>query len=204
MSSPGPLIVFVDANVLYSRTLRDWLGLIQLERLPPIYAVLWSEDVLAEVIYHLRRQHPTWDGRTITRVRDLIAGTFQDGRVENFRIDGSYSGPDPLDQHVHAAATACGADYLLTVNTDDFSGEPASPYEVVHPDSFFCLVDDAAADAVRRVVRRQMAYWSGQREESLLPEYLIRAGCPLFAERIHRHQGVIGRLPGRRPNRPRA
>ncbi len=96
-----------------------------------------TEDVLAEVLYHLRRTHPEWDGSRITGVRDLIAGTFENGRVDDFVIGGDYRGKDGLDAHVHASAVACGADILLTTNVADFIwDENESPFEVLTPDEF--------------------------------------------------------------------
>jgi hypothetical protein len=48
---PVPLTVFVDANVLYSRCLRDWLILMALDSHYTAYAPRWSEAVLAEAFY---------------------------------------------------------------------------------------------------------------------------------------------------------
>lgn len=110
----------MDANVLYSRTLRDWLALLQLSSPGEIYTVYWSEDVLAETIYHLRRSHPDWGGAKITSVRDRIVRTFEGGRVDDFKIDGSFPGSDANDQHVHAAAVACQADFVLTCDGGSF------------------------------------------------------------------------------------
>ena len=62
MLGVGPHGVFVDANVLYSRTLRDWLGLLYTLPEYPLFQVYWSEDVLAETLYNLRRSHPEWPG----------------------------------------------------------------------------------------------------------------------------------------------
>ena len=76
MPAPGTMVVFVDANVWYSRTLRDWVGrLYTLPETPP-FEVRWTEDVMAEVLYSLRRKHPAWDGGRITRIRDLLQSTF--------------------------------------------------------------------------------------------------------------------------------
>ncbi len=63
--------VFVDANVLYSRTQRDWLGL--LHRDTDAFEVFWSEDVITEALYHLRKKHQDWDGGQICgpRLRDV-------------------------------------------------------------------------------------------------------------------------------------
>ena len=95
MPAPGPMVVFVDANVWYSRTLRDWVGrLYTLPETPP-FEVRWTEDVMAEVLYSLRRKHPAWDGGRITRIRDLLQPTFEVGRVESFPMDERYQGKDP-------------------------------------------------------------------------------------------------------------
>src|SRR5690606_18540634 len=75
----GQYRVFVDANVWYSRALRDWFGMLYTKPDTPPFAVYWTEDVLAELVYHLRREHPDWPGRRITRIRDLMAGTFEAG-----------------------------------------------------------------------------------------------------------------------------
>lgn len=106
--------MFVDANVLYSRTLRDWLALLRGDSSGELYTVYWSEDVLAEAIYHLRRNHRDWSGGKITRIRDLLAAAFEGGRVDDFTIDGSFPGSDADDEHVHAAAVACSAEIILT------------------------------------------------------------------------------------------
>ncbi|BDZ61537.1 hypothetical protein GCM10025873_13280 [Demequina sediminis] len=52
-----PTRVLLDANVLMSRTLRDAIFLIQIES-PGMFATCWTEDILAETLYHLRRRNP--------------------------------------------------------------------------------------------------------------------------------------------------
>lgn len=186
-----PFRVFVDANVLYSRTLRDWLALLQLRSDGEIYSVYWSEDVLCEAIYHLRRKHPGWDGAKITRIRDLHVRVFEHGRVDDFTVDGSFPGRDGNDRHVHAAALACTADVILTCDGGFSTGDAASdslPYEVYRPDEFFVLVDDSAPDAVRRVTREQTEYWYRRCGRAALTEHLMNANCPEFAQRVVAHQ----------------
>lgn len=182
--------VFLDANVLYSRTVRDWLGLLYTDEVfePPFHAY-WSEDVLGEAIYHLRRKHPTWDGAKIAMIRDHIASTFENGRVTDFAIDGSYAGADPGDAHVHAACVSCGADYLLTENGRDFPQGLADelPYEVLTPDEFLQLVDDAFPQLVARAVQKQIAYWARRTGDVDLDGSLRKANCPGFAVRVVGH-----------------
>lgn len=132
MQGTGPYSAFVDANVWFSRTLRDWLGMLYTVPESPPFVVYWTEDVLAELIYHLRKKNPSWPGDRITGIRDQLAGTFEAGRVERFEVDPTYGGRDPGDAHVHAAAVACRADVLVTCNANDFEwSENTSPYEVM-------------------------------------------------------------------------
>ncbi|MBP8882331.1 MAG: PIN domain-containing protein [Dermatophilaceae bacterium] len=189
MRGSGPADVFVDSYVLYSRTLLDWLGLLYVEPLvEPPFAVYWSDDVMVEVMHHLRKNNPTWPGGQIARFRERLESTFEVGRVRDYAIDGTYSGPDPDDAHVHAAATACRADYLLTCNVKHFDTKADDlVYEVIAPDQFFLLVDDVAPALVAAVVGRQIDYWMSRASEIDLGAQLERAGCPAFAQRIRAH-----------------
>lgn len=184
----GAYGVFVDANVWYSRTLRDWIGLLYTTPEDAPFVVHWTEDVLAELIYHLRREHPDWDGSRITTIRDRLAGTFEAGRVEDFTVDGSYAGRDAHDAQVHAGAVACRADVLVTCDVTGFVwDENTSTYEVMHPDSFLVLVDDSNPGLVAAVVERMCAYWVRRCGEADLPAGLRLAGCPQFADRVLGH-----------------
>lgn len=187
MATPTSHRVLVDSNVLYSKCLRDWLGVLVTREKAAGFVVHWTEEILADVIKHLRRNHPEWTGAQTRRVRDTIAGTFWNGRVEDFVIDGSYAGPDPEDAHVHAAAVSCRADYLVTGNIKDFPDDGAMPYEVLTPDEFLTLVDDSSPSLVHLAVRDQTEYWVKRRGEADLPASLRAAGCPSFAERVRRH-----------------
>ncbi len=189
-------IVFVDANVWFSRTLRDWIGMLYVT--PPIapFEVRWTEDVFAELIYSLRRRHPDWEGSRITGIRDRLAEVFETGRVSDFQITSDYKGSDPLDAHVHAAAVACGADYLITANESDFKwDEDDSPYEVLTPDEFFLLVYDAVPELVAEVAVRMSRHWFKLLGDANIPERLKNAACPRFAERVlvtlHAHADKI-------------
>jgi predicted nucleic acid-binding protein len=205
VSVRGKTVVFVDSNVWFSRTLRDWLGLLYTIAETPPFEVRWTEDVLAEVIHHLRDKHPDWDGARIAGIRDRVVGMFETGRVTDFVIDGSYEGRDSHDAHIHAAAVACGADVLLTCNVADFVwDENTSPYEVFHPDDFLILVDDVAPGLVAKAVVANCSYWFNKDGEADLPAHLKLAGCPGFAERVRKHlQGSAGRRLASESKAPR-
>ena len=150
--------VLVDANVWYSRTLRDWVCMLATEADGDLYTVLWTDDILAECTYHLRKANPRWEGGQISRIRESIEEVFPDGRVRDFVVEGGAL--DEGDQHVHAAAVAGGADLILTMNVEDFPGGDECPYEVYTPGEFFTLVWDSAPGLVERVCREMDRYWS--------------------------------------------
>ncbi|MGB4767650.1 MAG: PIN domain-containing protein [Candidatus Saccharimonas sp.] len=184
--------VLVDANVLFSRTLRDWLCLLYLES-DTFFSVYWTEDIVAEVIYRLRRQHPDWPGHKVVGIRDKICETFEGGRVDDFVPDGSFPGTDANDAHVHAAAIACSATILLTGDAG-FSAPGVAenlPYEVYSPDEFFVLVDDSSPEKVIAVTETQQSYWLQRHDRCNLPRKLTAAGCPNFAERVLAHLQAI-------------
>lgn len=189
--------VFVDANVWYSRTLRDWVGMLYLEGEWSPYIVFWSEDVLTETLYHLRKDHPEWSGTQISSIRARIASTFEIGRVDDFEVDEDFPGNDPHDAHVHAAAVSCEADILLTCDVSDFAPnlEAAAvlPYELYTPDEFLVLMDNSAPDLVRAVAFKQVDYQVSRGREADLPLGLKRAGAPEFAERVRHHLQHYGR-----------
>lgn len=193
MQRIGPVSVFVDANVWFSRTLRDWLGLLYVLPDEPPFVVHWSEDVLAELLYHLRRTHPSWPGDRISGIRDRLAGTFEAGRVDAYEIDSTYRGRDPGDAHVHAATVACGADVLLTFDVDDFVWDAnTSAYEVMHPDAFLVTVEEVWPELVTAAVDEMMAHWIKRGLNADLPRRLNKTGCPQFADRVAR----LSRLRG--------
>lgn len=155
-----------------------------------LYELAWTEDILAEAIATLRRNKPNVSGGLITDMRDKIAESLQSGRIDDFVIDGSFTGRDEKDRHVHAAAIAGRVDYLITSDRGFSSPDvdlDALPYEVHSPDDFFILVDDSAPGRVRTVTAKQQEYWSARQPCKTLPGALRDADCFKFAERISGH-----------------
>lgn len=182
--------IFVDANVLMSRTIRDWLCLLRVESTGGMFTLVTSEDVLAEVEYHLRRKLPDADGEVIVSLREKIVSSF-DEVLSGFQ--GNLPNPtnDPNDQHVHCAAVASGAEILLTLDSGFVKLEAHSlddlSYEVMTPDSLFVLIDDSASRIVRRTTVKQLAYWQAQKISNGLTSNLRNSKCELFADRVESH-----------------
>lgn len=182
--------VLVDANVLYSKTLRDWLALCYLQ-IDGWFEVMWTEDILSEVLYHLRKDKPEAPERAIGGLRDKLAETFSSGRITGYEIKPDESYPaDLYDAHVHAAAIHAEVDFVLTADKgfedleEDLDG---LPYEVHCPDSFFCLLDDSSPQAIQAVLLQQLEYWTTRQRPFNLVTQLERAGAPEFAKRIRRY-----------------
>lgn len=113
--------VLVDANVLYSRTLRDWVFLLALASgTGPLYDVLWTEDILAETVRNFRKRYPDVPGGYVADIVEKVREIFPEGRIRDYECPPGQ--PDPGDAHVHGAAVAGGADILLTSNVADFIG----------------------------------------------------------------------------------
>lgn len=174
--------VFVDSNVLASRTLRDWLFLIQ-GHAPGLYSTYASDDVLAETVRVVRRRNPKMDGDLPSRFQTQLRKSLTEV-LDDFPGDVPFSGGDVDDHHVHAAALACRADIVLTSNGRDFGDPNELTYEVMPPDEFFVLADDSAPQVIQRVMLTQSEYWQSRAGSKTLDEALVAAKCPQFAERI--------------------
>ncbi|MEU7138016.1 PIN domain-containing protein [Nocardia sp. NPDC046473] len=179
----------VDANILYSRTLRDWLALLYLHGGGEMFEVMWTDDVMAEFHYHLRKKNPFLDDAQVGGIRRRLESVFKAGRISGYSVDAAGTYPDPGDAHVHCAAVHGNVDILLTENVKHFREIDDLPYEIYSADEFFELVDDTAPRAVLAVTKEQLVYHvrrSGNGSVSL-PEMLKKAGAPLFAERVRQH-----------------
>lgn len=194
--------MLVDANVLYSGTLRSWLFHLKLQTGGGMFALWTTEDVMSEVTYRFRRNNPRVDGKRITNIRKQIKDSMDDV-VEDF--DGSIQNPfeDPNDSHLHAAAASSGATMLLTDDAKileaDETIKDKLTYEVMNPDQFFVLIDDSGSEFVRRATAEQLKYNESRKLDlksaklRTLEESLEMAGCREFAKRVAGHvQSLAG------------
>lgn len=191
----SPQIVMIDANVLFSRTLRDWLAVLQSSPAGEVFEGFWTEDIMAEVLYWLRRTYPNLSGAQLAHVRTSVEAAFKaSGRITNYEIDADFPGSDPNDAHVHSAAKACGAEIVLTDDVHGFASEGAAdllPYEIYTPDEFFILLDQTAPEVVREATMNQLMYFLERSKSVDLPDKLRAAGAPAFASRIAEHMQTM-------------
>lgn len=181
--------VFVDADVLVSRTTRDWLFMLRLHT-AGMFQLHTTPDVLYETLAAWRDLHPDADGRKVPQLEAHLR-KMVDEVLLDFPGDVKFGGRDSGDRHVKAAADHCRADILLSGNVADFGDPDELSYDLYTPDEFFCLVDDSAPHAVLAVTRQQNEYWNGRRVEGetvrRLGQALRLAGCEEFADRVHAH-----------------
>lgn len=122
-------VVLADANILYSRTLRDYFlyaadaGAIEIH---------WSQQILDEMSRNLRQKLDLSEADT-TRLQllmnDYIEYALVDvGPEELAAAEGVEM--DPADRHVLAAALSADADILLTDNTRHFPREWMTHHDI--------------------------------------------------------------------------
>lgn len=93
---PGATKVFLDANILYSRTLRDWFCILSQESGVDGIALHWSEDVLAEMIYHLRKKNPHLSDKQVGGWRRTLLEDFPNATIATTKLSRDFWTAIPL------------------------------------------------------------------------------------------------------------
>jgi hypothetical protein len=114
MNEALPLTAFLDASVLYSAPIRDFLMHLAVRDL---YQARWSDRVHEEWIAALLRNRRDLTTAQLQRTRALMDHHINDALV------GGYALPDAGDRHVLAAAIHGGAHIIVTMNLRDFTTE---------------------------------------------------------------------------------
>ncbi|OFR63004.1 PIN domain-containing protein [Corynebacterium sp. HMSC078H07] len=188
-----PQRVFIDANVLASRTILDWLFALQcLSR--GMFTFHTSQDVLAETSRALRRKYPFAPGRIIDHRITKISAVVEE-IIQDFPGELPFDGMDRDDYHVHAAAVASYADIILTNNSkEDITRSPdVQHYEILGADEFLMLVHDSAPQLVLTCTKQQLDYWQTQENFRGLDDALRRADCPNFARAVREALKTLAR-----------
>ncbi|WP_315583249.1 PIN domain-containing protein [Actinomyces viscosus] len=187
--------VFVDANILFSKTLMDWLFLLRRDN-SGMFQLISTHDVFSEVLYNMRKENPGAPGWLISRRYHIMKDNMDD-IVEDFPSGLDFSGTDERDYHVHAAATSRGADFILTQNKlSDFTSDPDNEvYEIITPDDFYTLVADSNPSCLLPIVKEQLTYWRTKPNQRQLDDALLHAGCATFSGRINKVLRQLAMLP---------
>lgn len=184
-------VVLADANVLYSRVLRDYLLYAADQE---VVAIAWSSRVLAEATEHLMRNVEGFDHAAAQRLVAAMNRAFPYAEVEpddqHWRMLDGMSLPDEGDRHVLAAALAAEATVLCTANIRDFPTYLVEAFgvEVLTPDQLLSRLVVEYEPQMLAVHRTAVASLKGATDESTVAA-LRRAGASTTA-------GLISRLLG--------
>jgi len=112
-------VVLADANILFSRTLRDYVLYAADEGAIEVH---WSQQILAEMSRNLR-ENLRFSRDDTSRLEQLMNDYIEYALID---VDPDHLAAveavkmDAKDRHVLAAAISADADILLTDNTKDF------------------------------------------------------------------------------------
>nr|WP_271209028.1 hypothetical protein [Rhodococcus wratislaviensis]GLK33476.1 hypothetical protein GCM10017611_03180 [Rhodococcus wratislaviensis] len=158
-----------------------------------MFHLRWTEDILAELVYHIRKKHPHYSDAQVGGIRDRIIAVAPHGRIKGYIIDSELEYTDTYDAHLHAAAERAGVQYVVTNDGPylDFAeaNDETLSYEVYTADDFLMLVNQSSSTAVREVLLEQIDYHRRRGGAFNLPVSLEKAGAPQFAEVI---RGMMG------------
>jgi len=184
-------IVLADANVLYSRVLRDYL-LSAAER--EIINVHWSQAILADVTRHLMADRPGFDEASAGRLVDAMAATFPLALVEPeppdyARLEGLVL-PHENDRSVIAAAIAAEADIICTNNLKHFPATVLGRFGMVAmtPDDLFVRLIGSHLAEMRAAHELTVASLAHATDASTITA-LRKAGAAKTADLMAGHLG---------------
>lgn len=149
-----PLVVFLDANVLYSAGLRDLFMHLHLHDLCHIK---WSNQVQQEWMRNLLARRPDLIPQRLERTRQLMIDFAPDSLVEGYEsLSETLTLPDPDDRHVLAAAMTGNAKLIVTFNLSDFPQNALQPFGIKawHPDTFITHLLDINPEQVCTAIRQ--------------------------------------------------
>lgn len=142
--------VVLDANVLYSNTLRNlflWLSWNNLVE------VFWSEEIWNEVFRNYSK-----DQKKNEEFKNHIASSVMVKFESSMKIlKSGYASVglrDPDDEHVVALARQENIELILTFDLGDFQEEILAAYQMKarHPDLYLCELFDRHPDEVKETI----------------------------------------------------
>lgn len=173
-------IVLADANVLYSRVLRDYLLYASAEDL---ISVRWSQQILGELSENLIKNLPNFDHAAAKALIRGMSEYFPNASVEptseHYEMFRKLHMPDEDDRHVVAAAIAAEADILCTSNIKDFPDDVMkhAGIQLVTPDMLLTSLAITYPDQMEQIHQTSVGSLKGATDESTLAA-LERAGAP--------------------------
>lgn len=157
-------VAVLDTCVLWPSLQRDVLLSLAAENL---YRPLWSDAILEELEFHEARKlvdrgaDPEDAAVRAAHLVEQMAAAFDDACVVGWEVlDGSFSLPDPDDEHLVAAAVIGGAEAIVSDNISDLpQGKVPAQIQVIEPAVFVAdtvsVSPDAAVRALRTMIGRR-------------------------------------------------
>ncbi|MFE7506522.1 PIN domain-containing protein [Promicromonospora sp. NPDC057488] len=179
-------IVLTDANVLYSRVLRDYL--LCAADLGPI-SVAWSPEILGEMAEHLQANISSFTEESGRRLVKAMNNAFPYAQVTITAADRAKVAeldlPDEDDRHVLAATAE--AQVLCTSNLKDFPRHAVAEFgvNVMHPDLLLSWLVRDRPEEMRIVHDTAVERLPGATDSSTV-DALRRAGAPTTAQLMDR------------------
>jgi len=177
-------IVLADSNVLYSRSLRDYL-LTAAEQ--EIINMHWSQTILDDVTRHLIADRPGFDEAAAQRLVRAMEGTFPNALVEPSEHDFSHLAgialPHEADRSVIPAGIGVKATIICTNNLKHFPAAVLGRFGMVAmpPDELFSQLIYAHMTEMVAAHRTVVSAFPNATDESTL-NALRRAGARKTAE----------------------
>ena len=178
MNPPAPTdtftpinIVLADANVLYSRVLRDYLLYASVRRL---ITIRWSQRILNEMSENLIKNLPNFDhaaADALTRgMSEFFPNAMVEPTAEHYEVFRKLHMPDEDDRHVVAAGIAAGANILCTSNIKDFPADvmKRAGIQLVTPDMLLTSLAVNYPDKMEQIHQTSVASLKGATDESTL------------------------------------
>ena len=177
-------VYLADANVLYSRVLRDYLlysvraGLI---------SVAWSQSILEEMSEHLMLNRPSFTQESADRLVRAMNTAFPYARHDpsdaQLQAMAGLDLPDADDRHVVAAALTAEARFICTHNIKDFPPDVmvGLGLTVITPDDLLCQLVRQHQESMLWVHRTSVESLPGATDRSTL-RALRNAGAPKTAD----------------------
>jgi len=174
-----PLVVVLDADVLFGRTLRDMLLYAAAEGL---FQPRWSTETLDELRRNLVEKGKLTPEQA-EGLLEVLREAFDEAEVDGYEAQLAEVSNHPKDRHVAAAALHEKATIIVTKNLPDFTPEPEGVL-VESPDEFLTRLLRLDQARVLGVIRFLEGFYERPR---LTLEDVLRTlddDAPLFVSRV--------------------
>lgn len=178
-------VALLDANVLFSASLRDTLVQCSIEG---SFQARWTNQIHEEWIRGVLRQRSDTKETDLRRTRRLMDVHVPDALVEGFEpLIETLSLPDPDDRHVLAATIHAKAGFLVTWNLRDFPASALASHSIqaVSPDAFTLqLLQESQSEVLQALSTQRERLQRPAQTATQFLETLSRQGLTRFVSAL--------------------